>query len=163
MTLMTPSPTLVRDARPDEAAALTELAMRSKAWWGYAPAFMERCRATLTVTEVQIRSRHVRVLDAGAAPAGFHALRPLEEGRVELDLLFVDPPFIGRGVGARLLADAVEIARGLEFASMMIESDPFAEPFYRRHGARRVGWVDSSAEAGRRLPLLELDLASFAG
>jgi hypothetical protein len=39
----------------------------------------------------------------------------------------------------------------------MIASDPHAEGFYRRLGARRVRWV-ASKPAGRRLPRLALDL-----
>jgi hypothetical protein len=40
----------LRSASPDEAAALTELAIRSKAYWGYADAFMRRAREELTLT-----------------------------------------------------------------------------------------------------------------
>jgi len=39
--------TLVRPARPDEASTLSELAVRSKAWWGYDVAFLDRCRREL--------------------------------------------------------------------------------------------------------------------
>jgi hypothetical protein len=34
-----------RRARPNEAAVLSELALRSKAYWGYSDEFMEQCRA----------------------------------------------------------------------------------------------------------------------
>jgi hypothetical protein len=39
---------------------------------------------------------------------------------------------------------------------LRIASDPFAEGFYRRMGARRVGVVPSTPR-GRTLPLLLLD------
>jgi hypothetical protein len=41
---------------------------------------------------------------------------------------------------------------------MVIESDPGAEPFYVRMGARRTGVVASTVEEGRFLPVLEAGL-----
>ena len=40
----------LRPARPEEAPALTELCLRSKAVWGYDAAFMQACRRELTMT-----------------------------------------------------------------------------------------------------------------
>ena len=40
---------VVRAARPAEAAAISALALRSKAHWGYDPAFLEACRDDLTI------------------------------------------------------------------------------------------------------------------
>jgi hypothetical protein len=39
--------TIIRPAQADEVEALTALALRSKAHWGYDDAFMEACRAEL--------------------------------------------------------------------------------------------------------------------
>lgn len=47
---------LIRDARPDEAGELTELALRSKAHWGYDEAFMASCREELTVRPSEVGS-----------------------------------------------------------------------------------------------------------
>lgn len=149
---------VIRPAEPSEAALLTELAMRSKAVWGYDAAFMRRCRPLLTVTPEYIRSHPVWVAEAEAAVTGFYSLRELAEDVVDLDLLFVEPRLIGRGVGAKLMAHAVAEARRLGYARMVIESDPGAEPFYLRQGARRTGSVASTVEAGRFLPTLEIGL-----
>ena len=47
---VTPGPPLVRHARPDEAAAISDLALRSKGHWGYSAEFLEACRDELTVS-----------------------------------------------------------------------------------------------------------------
>ena len=44
---------VVRLAEPSEAEVLTRLAMTAKASWGYSNAFMEACRAELTMTSHQ--------------------------------------------------------------------------------------------------------------
>jgi hypothetical protein len=44
----------IRPARPGEAAALSALAMRSKAHWGYDQEFLEAVRPVLTFTEADL-------------------------------------------------------------------------------------------------------------
>jgi GNAT superfamily N-acetyltransferase len=147
----------VLDGRPDEAAALSALALRSKGYWGYDAAFLDACRAELTVTPDQAaRARVVR--DAGGIVRGFHLLAPDPDGgagRGELLMLFVDPSAIGSGIGRALLEDAVRYAAHRGWSALRIESDPGAEGFYVAHGARRVGMAASGSVPGRELPLLE--------
>ena len=45
------------------------------------------------------------------------------------------------------------------FHTLHIHSDPFAEGFYLRNGAIRIGETPSGSIPGRLLPLLRLDLA----
>lgn len=40
----------IRPATPDEALAITRVALRSKAYWGYSTDFMESARSELTLT-----------------------------------------------------------------------------------------------------------------
>ena len=40
-----PRPYTIRNARPQEAEWLSELAVRSKGYWGYSPEFLEACLA----------------------------------------------------------------------------------------------------------------------
>ncbi len=41
---------IIRPVDASEAAIISELAMRSKAHWGYSPEFVEACRAELSHT-----------------------------------------------------------------------------------------------------------------
>lgn len=149
----------IRPARPDEAAYLTALGLRSKAHWGYDAAFMAACVRTMTVTSHQIAApdRHYLVAeDAEGSVVGFAALRP--EGRgsrdAELTDLFVDAHAIGQGYGKRLWHHTIALARTLGIERVRIEADPFAEAFYLRQGAVRIGEAPSGAISGRLLPLL---------
>lgn len=63
---------------------------------------------------------------------------------------------IGQGIGAQLLAHAVLTMRRDGAGMLRIASDPNAEGFYVKMGARRVGEVPSRPD-GRRLPLLVLE------
>jgi GNAT superfamily N-acetyltransferase len=145
----------LRPAHPDECAALSALALRSKAVWGYSAEFMARCAAELTLREDHLP--HVFVLETAAGVVGFYALSALEDGRVELEFLFIEPDALRQGHGRRLLAHARSYARDRMAARVLvIQGDPHADEFYRSLGARRVGERASASIEGRMLPLYEL-------
>jgi GNAT superfamily N-acetyltransferase len=146
---------IVRPAVPAEAEALSRLALRSKGHWGYDDQFLAACRAELTVAPEQCDGVHLVLAEGGTALLGFYRLAG-EAPVAELADLFVDPDAIGRGVGAALLADAVDRAMALGISRLTIDADPHAEGFYARMGARRVGTVASGSIPGRELPRLEL-------
>jgi GNAT superfamily N-acetyltransferase len=148
---------IVRDARPDEAAALSDLAFRSKAHWGYDDAFMEACRDELRVARADIETGGVLVAETDRAIVGFAALSG-DPPDAELEAMFVDPGVIRTGTGTRLLAAALERARARGYRRLLIESDPNATGFYEHQGATRIGDRESASIPGRRLPLLALDL-----
>jgi GNAT superfamily N-acetyltransferase len=119
----------IRPALPNDAGRLSELAFASKAKWGYDREFL-----------------------------GFFMVRGTPpEG--ELADLFVAPSAMARGIGTALLEAARELAATAGFHTLHIHSDPFAERFYLRNGAVRIGETPSGSIPGRLLPLLRLDLA----
>lgn len=148
---------IIRAARPEEAAALTELALRSKAHWGYDAAFMEACRDDLTLTPELIAQTFVIADDETIT--GLYTL-DLAHGADSADLLnlFVAPEAIGQGYGGRLWHHAADRARAAGKRWLYVESDPHAQAFYERMGAVQVGTVLSGCIAGRTLPLLRCEL-----
>jgi GNAT superfamily N-acetyltransferase len=151
----------IRAARPDEAAQLSALALRSKAHWGYDAAFLEASRAELTLSPEQIVQRRTQVAvsepDTDGRLLGFGTIEG-EPPAGELGMLFVDPPAIGQGVGGALFTHLSALALGLGFHRLTIASDPNAEPFYLARGAVRIGGVPSGSLEGRVLPLLAVAL-----
>jgi GNAT superfamily N-acetyltransferase len=147
----------IRRATTAEAGILSRLALSSKGHWGYAEDFLEACRAELTLSPDYILNAPVFVLEEEKRIMGFYGLRECE-GEIELAYLFVEPSAMNRGYGKRLWNHAIEYAARQGFKSILIESDPFAEKFYKRMGARRVGEIASAIKPERTLPLLEFRL-----
>lgn len=146
---------IIRAARPDEVAALTELIFASKRSWGYDDAFMEQCRSDLVLHQSDIAAGHVYVaVDEGDEVLGVYVLQGLGGGEAELDALFVAPLRMGSGVGASLLAHAMNRARAEDYATLRLDSDPFAATFYERQGATLIGTA-TAASTGRELPRYE--------
>ncbi|MEV8533584.1 GNAT family N-acetyltransferase [Streptomyces sp. NPDC051211] len=129
----------IRAARTAEAAALTELVLRSKAHWGYDAAFLAACAADLRIRPEDIAHRRVAVAeDADGTVLGVASLEDGPDGAV-LGLLFVEPDAMGRGVGRELYRNAVRRARELGSPRLVIDADPQAAGFYRAMGAVRTG------------------------
>ncbi len=147
----------IRRAETSEAHLLTELALRSKAHWGYDPEFLNACRADLTVDPAFVVANPVYVVEENGRIVGYYSLEKQTDDEVELVHMFVEPSAIGNGLGKRLWRHAIETARQLGFREVVVSSDPYAEAFYCAMGARRVGEIASPISADRMLPLLRFD------
>lgn len=148
---------VIRAPVANEADALTDLCLRAKASWGNDAAFMAASRAALTVTPKRLARDKFWVAERNGRLAGVAAVAMLDAGP-DLDLLFVDPDCQRAGIGCALLDQAVTHLRTAGACSLTIQSDPGAEMFYVRYGAKRIGETPSEAIPGRMLPLLVLHL-----
>jgi GNAT superfamily N-acetyltransferase len=148
----------VRPGRSEEAALLSDLALRSKAFWGYDEQFLAICSGELILAPCDVAVRRTAVAEMNGAVSGFVTVEGIPPTG-ELGMLFVAPETIGKGVGGTLFRHAIQTARSTGFRCLTIESDPHAEPFYRAMGAVRIGSVPSASIPGRELPLLEVRMA----
>jgi N-acetylglutamate synthase-like GNAT family acetyltransferase len=152
---------IIRFAMPEEAPMLSELALRSKAHWGYDADFLASCKEELTYHKSQLSSSAYcfKVAEVnGHNMTGFFALNFLGSDHPELEALFIDPGFIGQGWGKKLLTAAIAVAKRHKTKSIKLQGDPFAEDFYLANGAIKVGETESHSIVGRFLPLLEICL-----
>ncbi len=157
---MTEHAITLRPARLEDLATLTDISLRAKAHWGYGDAFMEACRAELTVTAADLSTSTYQVAEQGGALIGLCGLTKPEAGDdcCELHSLFVAPEAMGQGLGQLLMAWAIDEAKRRGATLIRLDADPFAEGFYAKMGAICVGRVPSASIPGRSLPLMELTL-----
>lgn len=140
----------IRPFRAGEEEQLREVARASKAHWGYDA---ERVRGWAAALEYA--GKDVWVADAGK-PVGYAVLL-VERDHAELDELWVEPEWIGRGVGSDLFRFLVARATSLGATRLEWEADPNAVGFYERMGARRLRDSPPS-EWGRILPVMGIEL-----
>ncbi len=150
----------IRNAVVSEAKLLSDLAMRSKAYWGYSKEFMEKCRAELSVQSLDMENRKFQyfVGELNNTIVGYYALQRLSKSDFELEALFVEPNYIGRGIGRALLRHAKNQASALGGHVLIIQGDPHAEDFYRAAGGVLIGTQKSASIEGRSLPRYEIKL-----
>ncbi len=147
----------IRPAKLSEAEALTSIALLSKGSWGYPDEYLQLWKDELTITDAYIGAHVVWCAEQGGTVVGFYSLTQIAEG-LELDFFYLLPDHMGQGVGSALLRHAMEHARAMGVESLRIVSDPNAEGFYTKHGARRIGMMPSKPD-GRSIPLLRLQVS----
>ena len=123
---------------------------------------MEACRKELTVTAQAINSADVYYLVAerNSELLGYYAVEKLSDQKFELAALFVEPTFIGKGIGRELMDHAKKLVKNLGGKTLIIQGDPNAERFYRAAGGKPSGMRESASVSGRSLPLFTIDLMS---
>lgn len=142
----------------EDAQTLTELALKSKAHWGYSEEQIESWKEDLTVTEEMFDKWTVFKYMEDTEIAGFCILNLNEDSpKAILEFLFVLPKYIGKRIGGRLLRHAVYVASSQHRKVMNLEADPYAEPFYTKHGFQIIGKVKSSIP-NRFLPVMQKEL-----
>ena len=140
-----------------DAKTLTEIALKSKAFWGYSRELIESWRADLTVTSKTIQTCQVYKCMVDKVVVGFYVLNTAKENLVKLEMLFVLPLFIGKGIGKKLLAHALNKVTISKVKTIELVADPNAIPFYKSQGflvKEQIG----SAILGRFLSLMQKDL-----
>lgn len=149
----------VRSADAADAAALSELAVRAKSHWGYPPEWIRHWRRDLTLTPQYLAANAAFVALCGGRIIGVAALH-VQNDRASLEHVWIAPEYHRRGVGRALVGRALEAAKIAGVCAVRVESEPHAEPFYLKLGARRAGAVPAPMPGApdRTLPLLEFDL-----
>ena len=148
----------IRLARPEDAEALTDLSLRSKASNGYDEAFMSACREELTVTEKSLAEGEYWVAESGDI-CGCACLAADPDGHAgEIHAFFIDPDCQRRGIGRLLWQKVLERAKAQGLERLYLDADPAAVPFYEAMGFTVVGESPSGSIPGRSLPYMTLDL-----
>jgi catechol 2,3-dioxygenase-like lactoylglutathione lyase family enzyme len=141
-------------AKPIDAARLTEIAHAAKRHWGYPEHWIEIWSNLLTIESEFIVSHETCGAVVDNETIGFYALGR-EGEKLDLLHLWVLPRMMRRGVGRALFVHAVERMKLIGCRRIEIESDPHAEGFYRRMGARLVGTrIRDMGQDHRELPVL---------
>jgi GNAT superfamily N-acetyltransferase len=149
---MGPAVVTVRTARADDEERLRELALESKAHWGYDLDLVRNWAGDLSFCG----DREHWVAETGGELLGWAGLMPPAGGIAVLDHLWVAPSCHGRGIGSRLFRVAVDRARELGAVRMEWGAEPNAVGFYEQVGGRFLR--DHVSEWGRVTPWMGLDL-----
>ena len=148
---------MIVKATISDAKKLTEISLKSKAFWGYSDALIESWRKDLTITSKMISNCEVYTFLVDAKVAGFYVLNLPKNNTIELEMLFVLPEFIGKGIGKQLLLHSFKKAKLQEVKSITLLADPNAVAFYNSQGFYKIDKKESSI-VGRFLPVMQKDL-----
>jgi GNAT superfamily N-acetyltransferase len=146
-------PTSIRLAEPAERQLLEDLQRRSSM---HQPMYREQLAAepgAIDLPAEQIEAGLVRVAEEDGVVVGFSVLFEPADGACELDGLFVEPERMRSGVGRRLVADAVDVARSGGATRIDVVANPQAVAFYEAVGFFVVGEEDTRFGPAPRMSL----------
>jgi GNAT superfamily N-acetyltransferase len=153
------APVHIRGARFDEGERLRAIAIASKGHWGYDIDRVREWAGGGDFSPEGLRNKDVLVAEVNGRAVAWTGLVPKGE-LCWLDDLWVEPEWIGRGIGSQLFCHAAERARRLGAVAMEWEAEPNAVGFYERMGGRHVRDSEPN-EWGRVLEVMAVDLASL--
>jgi GNAT superfamily N-acetyltransferase len=147
---------VIRNARPDEGERLREIAIASKSHWGYDESQVRTWAAQGDFSAGGLARKHFLVAEAGGQAVGFASLIPRADACV-LDDLWLEPAWIGYGLGSKLFQASAERARQLGAKRLEWEAEPNAVGFYEKMGGRYLRDSDPT-EFGRVIPVMGMEL-----
>lgn len=144
----------IRRATSSDSDPATNLARRAKAHWGYPAEWLAAWDGDMAITAADIDQHRTFVASVDGEIVGMCQLQEGERGAM-LEHVWVEPRCHGRGIGRALVEHALSKAQGV----IAVVSDPNAEEFYVKLGARRVGEVNAPMPGApmRTLPLMEFE------
>lgn len=147
-----------RHARPDEAASIRDLIVRSMGHWDRPPGYVEEARELMTLSEAELARDEAWPVLVGGTVVGFYRLSRADVSAAEIEEFHLDPPMIGRGVGRRMFEHARDAARRMGVRQLVWSTDANTLGFYARMGGEVAGTTPSGIEADEPLTSMRLDL-----
>jgi GNAT superfamily N-acetyltransferase len=149
----------IRPAHSHEGERLREIAIAAKGYWGYELDRVRQWAAMGDFSAARLRKKDVYVAEADGRAVAWAALVAKDE-LIWLDDLWVEPEWIGKGVGSLLFRHAAERAIRLGGRHLEWEAEPNAIGFYEKVGGSYLRDGEPTAW-GRVLPVMGIDLAAW--
>lgn len=147
----------IQPANATDHEHLTQITKKSKAFWGYSEDLLLVWDDALTITEDYIAKNDVYKFSVEDNIVGYYSYILEDEHNIKLDNLFLLPQYIGKGMGSYLMTDFLNRIQNQTHKRVYLESEPYAEGFYKKHGFQTIGKLETAVK-DRFMPVMELGL-----
>ncbi len=148
----------IRPAFPEDADALSLIALSAKSHWQYPSRWLEIWKPHLTFSPDYFKQHESWVVEVDEHLTGFYTLQE-KESKAWIENMWVLPEYMGLGLGKQLFLHAVSRSRLKGHLVLRLEADPNAVGFYEKMGMHQVGEASYMIEDHQRiLPLMEIQL-----
>ena len=152
----------IERAVPSDSIRLTAIAFAAKRHWNYPAEYYKIWHNELTITEKYIEKNLVFIAISGDEIIGFSSIIEVEspffagdvfiEEGCWLDHLYIDPRYLYKGLGTKLLDFTREFCCEKGISKLRIFTEPFAKGFYEKSGAEFL-YDSPSSIPGRNIPV----------
>lgn len=147
----------IEKAQNIDSKILTELTIRSKSHWGYSSEQITKWKDDLTIYSDYIDHHEVYKLVTANQLIGYYSYIELDDKKIKLDNMFLESIYIGKGFGKVMMNHFFQQVKDKGYETIRLDSEPFAEKFYRNLGFQVIGHLESSIP-NRFLPIMELEI-----
>ncbi len=147
----------IRRAKANEFEILTDVSIKSEAYWGYDDEYMKRFKELYKITEEFINNNPTFIIEEDENIIGFYSIL-IEKNETSLEYFFIEPNYIGKGYGKLLWKHMIENCKNFGIKELLIVTSPQAKEFYTKMGAVQIGEVESLVKKGRKIPQLIYNL-----
>lgn len=129
------------NAKLTDLSTINQILYRSKAYWGYDQQLLERFIIDMGLTDAHILSSEymTKVCYKDKRAIAFFTFH-YRSSQLELLLFFIDPLYIGQGVGQKMWKEATQIAlTHFQVSEFLFYAEPNALKFYIKQGCTTCG------------------------
>lgn len=158
---------MIRSAKTEDSEALTTISFASKGYWKYPNEYFEIWKNELTISQDYIQGNDVFVYEDYGSIIGYYSIVNLEKdieisgilinSGVWLEHMFIDPQYIGKGIGTKLFSHMREWCVATNIRKVGILADPNAKIFYEKMGCVYMREYPSTIR-GRTTPFLQYNV-----
>ncbi|MEM8568400.1 MAG: GNAT family N-acetyltransferase [Bacteroidota bacterium] len=145
---------LFRKPHIEDLKTLNAISIKSKQYWGYPMAWVEKWKNELTLDDHKLKEQNILLVEVDSKVIGFCSIVEKPEN-YEILHLWILPDHIGKGIGKKLLSESIN-SFTYDTRPIIVEADPNAEPFYRSQGFITFEKIESFPP-GRFLPVMKRD------
>lgn len=147
----------IEKAQNIDSNDLTELTIRSKSHWGYSAEQINKWKDDLTIYSEYIDQNEVYKLLNEDQLIGYYSYLRIEDKIVKLDNIFLEPDFIGKGLGKVMMNHFIKKVKEKGYETITLDAEPNTEKFYQNLGFKVIGRLESSIP-NRFLPIMKLEI-----
>jgi GNAT superfamily N-acetyltransferase len=154
-------------ANVNNSERLTEIAFSAKKYWNYPNEYYKIWKNELTINEEYLNNNIVKIIVENSIIKGFYSYcynenyRNIGEILIEkgywLDHMFLDPKYIGNGLGKIMFKDLINEIKNKNGTYFNIFVDPFSEGFYQKMGCNYLRESKSSIK-DRNIPVYKYEI-----
>ena len=136
---------------PSECDDINALFFRSKEVWPWDEPYLKAYKKAFAITPDYIERNPLYVCTLNGSLIAFYSFINVDNDPT-LDMIFVEPDWMGKGLGAHLWQHLCDYARRKNWSDFTLVSNLYAAPFYHHMGAKVIDRVQSKIPEGGVLP-----------
>jgi GNAT superfamily N-acetyltransferase len=153
---------MIRAARVNEAAVLSQISLQSKRYWNYPEEYYRLWEKELLITPEYIKTNVIFVYERQGKPVAYYSIVQISEDMkisgititqgYWLDHMFVRPKLIGSGLGRQMFTHLSDWCLSKSVERIHLLADPHSRGFYEKMGCEYQQEYPSTIP-GRTTPL----------